>query len=242
LNSTRQPGHKNWLNQDPIGEAGGLSLYDYVRNNPINYFDPSGLSGMTSLGTPVPGGSIMGNWVPVMGAYPVPQTPAGNSQFTLGVNGTVGGNPFMPLFPGLYGGGGTTIGFNTYGQLFAQFQAAGMYGPGLFGGVDFQAGAGRVNYPYKTGVSTENGFHGEANAGWGRRGGAAVDVSANGQGGTTPIPGLDLGMGFGAMAAGGVATTTTISTPPWPWIPLGGGGPPLTFTVPQLCHCHPIEK
>ena len=32
-----------WLNRDPIGEAGGLNLYAYVRNEPTKYIDPSGL-------------------------------------------------------------------------------------------------------------------------------------------------------------------------------------------------------
>ena len=32
-----------WLNKDPIGEEGGLNLYCYVGNNPINWVDPNGL-------------------------------------------------------------------------------------------------------------------------------------------------------------------------------------------------------
>jgi RHS repeat-associated protein len=32
-----------WLSRDPIGEAGGLNLYGYVGNNPINFRDPLGL-------------------------------------------------------------------------------------------------------------------------------------------------------------------------------------------------------
>ena len=37
-------GRHGWLNRDPIGERGGLNLYGYVDNNPINYVDLVGLS------------------------------------------------------------------------------------------------------------------------------------------------------------------------------------------------------
>lgn len=32
-----------WLSKDPIGIAGGLNLYAFCGNNPVNFVDPSGL-------------------------------------------------------------------------------------------------------------------------------------------------------------------------------------------------------
>ena len=33
-----------WLSRDPIAENGGINLYAYVENDPINYWDPFGLA------------------------------------------------------------------------------------------------------------------------------------------------------------------------------------------------------
>ena len=38
------PNLQRWLNEDPIGEAGGINLYGFVRNNPLSRIDPWGLS------------------------------------------------------------------------------------------------------------------------------------------------------------------------------------------------------
>ena len=38
------PQSGRFLTQDPIGFGGGLNLYTYVLNNPLSFFDPSGLS------------------------------------------------------------------------------------------------------------------------------------------------------------------------------------------------------
>jgi RHS repeat-associated protein len=39
-----------FLNRDPLGEEGGLNLYGFVANNPMNFVDPLGLSALGDLG------------------------------------------------------------------------------------------------------------------------------------------------------------------------------------------------
>jgi len=38
------PNLQRWLTRDPIGEEGGVNLYGYVGNNPVNLVDPLGFS------------------------------------------------------------------------------------------------------------------------------------------------------------------------------------------------------
>jgi RHS repeat-associated protein len=49
------PNIQRWLNQDPIGERGGINLYQFVANSPINTADPLGLDGNTVILTPYVG-------------------------------------------------------------------------------------------------------------------------------------------------------------------------------------------
>jgi RHS repeat-associated protein len=41
------PGLQRWLNRDPIGEQGGLNLFGFVDNSPVNQSDPLGLFSST---------------------------------------------------------------------------------------------------------------------------------------------------------------------------------------------------
>jgi len=45
------PSAGNWLSRDPIGEQGGLNLYGFVRNEPINWLDYFGEHGPEIFGS-----------------------------------------------------------------------------------------------------------------------------------------------------------------------------------------------
>ena len=51
------PGRTAWLSRDPIGEDGGVNLYQYVYDNPLGWIDPEGLSGELTINSNGDGGS-----------------------------------------------------------------------------------------------------------------------------------------------------------------------------------------
>ncbi|MDB6065219.1 MAG: repeat protein, partial [Pedosphaera sp.] len=44
-----EPNFQRWLNHDPLGEAGGINLYGFVSNDPLNRIDLYGLAGFGEL-------------------------------------------------------------------------------------------------------------------------------------------------------------------------------------------------
>ena len=46
------PGAQRWLNRDPIGEQGGVNIYHFVLNNPIDNGDAMGLHPFTGTSDP----------------------------------------------------------------------------------------------------------------------------------------------------------------------------------------------
>jgi hypothetical protein len=66
------PNLQRWIQRDPIGERGGVNLYGYVKNNPVNKVDPLGLE--PGFGNPVYGanGNPVGPSTPYGPNYPLP--------------------------------------------------------------------------------------------------------------------------------------------------------------------------
>ena len=108
-------GRHEWPNRDPIQERGGLNLYAYVGNNPINFLDPNGLVGWgvvgsasfgagigvgPTLGASAGAGVFIGpnsNGTPAsFGGYVsyVP-TPQGPNPFAIGLGAGAGGGFFL---------------------------------------------------------------------------------------------------------------------------------------------------
>ena len=64
-----------WLNRDPIGESGGVNLYDYVGNNSISFLDPSGLGPFDTIYNTGHGGTNIAPPPPTPPAVPPPSSP-----------------------------------------------------------------------------------------------------------------------------------------------------------------------
>jgi uncharacterized protein RhaS with RHS repeats len=78
------------FSRDPIEEEGGINLYGYVANNPINYWDPFGLQVNQNLFNPSEPIHKSANKVPSSGNYKV----GGHGNPNTVVDGK--GNPISP--------------------------------------------------------------------------------------------------------------------------------------------------
>ncbi|MHB8881656.1 MAG: hypothetical protein ACYC69_09155 [Thermodesulfovibrionales bacterium] len=130
-------------------------------------------------------------------------------QIIVGSNVSIGGSPF--IFPGIFFGGGLSIGFTTSGQLIIQPQASITGGAGLFVGVGAQVGVSHSDCETSSGITTQYQGEVDVNAGWGPSGGGSATYAGGGNIGI--IKGLRAGAGFGVQASAGINTTTTISIP-----------------------------
>jgi RHS repeat-associated protein len=122
------PNLQRWLNQDPIGERGGLNLYRFVNNDPVNKIDRLGLWG----GGVIAGGSVNGGI-------------GGNLQTGGGATGSVGagylfnGLDFANGEQGLFASGGAFMTGSGPGEInqVPSYTDSGQipWNLGLYGGV-----------------------------------------------------------------------------------------------------------
>jgi RHS repeat-associated protein len=155
------PNLQRWIQRDPIGEQGGINLYQFVRNDPVNLVDPWGLKdigmpGNPLLGTglkPVPLGTgldyLMGGFIVggVTAGGVLAAAPLAVSGLTgLGMSSTAASATVTTGLIGLGGAGGYFSGRDIYrntcnknwnGLLFD----LGALGAGAFAGVN---GGGRA--------------------------------------------------------------------------------------------------
>jgi len=66
-------GRLKWPNQDPLGEAGGINLYQFVYNSPLNYIDPDGKNPLLLLF--LAGAAFGGAMTPYVANAPGPNDP-----------------------------------------------------------------------------------------------------------------------------------------------------------------------
>ncbi|MCP4022637.1 MAG: RHS repeat-associated core domain-containing protein [Desulfobacteraceae bacterium] len=171
-----QPSVGRWLKRDPLQEAGGLNLYGFVLNNPVNKIDPWGLmdAGHLNWMSSAMSATNQSSGKPSGGSGGSPQ----NSNCPVGLVGISG--DFYPVGAGAGGDAGIYWDTNT-GEWGFYFAVEG--GAGEDNGASFESG-------YADSVDALSGPYGVVEGG-----GAGVSVnhsqSPNGETVTTVNVGFD---------------------------------------------------
>jgi RHS repeat-associated protein len=129
-----------WISRDPIEEVGGLNLYSYVSNNPINFIDPLGLFSWCGFGVGLAQGAVGLGIGIVAGAVIFATAPA-----WLAIGLAVGGAAL----------GGFALGQNIYeagsgkdwssGKILCDKERSQRIGQGLVGMLGLAIGGSRWN-------------------------------------------------------------------------------------------------
>jgi RHS repeat-associated protein len=151
-----------WLSPDPIGLEGGLNLYEFCGNNPVNYRDPSGLwVGIDDLFF-VGGGALLGMGGRLAGDLLTGNRSMWEDYVGAAVGGAAGGETLLytanPILAGAAGGLAGNLSGQTFKNLSgkqceydvgsAAFDTAVGAVTGLFPGIPRLSGinAGRGSY------------------------------------------------------------------------------------------------
>jgi RHS repeat-associated protein len=196
------PATGRWLSKDPIGISGGLNLYAFCGNDPVNYMDPWGLfwreAGSVALGT-------------FSGAVSGAATGA-TSGATIGaiIGGTTGSVVFPGVGTGVGVGGGAVVGAGG-GAIMGAVS-------GALGG--FVASLGAALADGDLGDVAEAGASAGALSGIGAGAGAIGGVAAGAFGGA--IAG---GISGGIASEGYLNTILYCGAVGGVWSGIGGGSP-----------------
>jgi RHS repeat-associated protein len=194
-----------WPNRDPIQEAGGLNLYNYVANNPINKIDPLGLEG-NPVSSTLPGLSGAWNSNPYGqgGSFydpgylyrpPCPGSSSGTFQIGLTLNGQLG-----PINANWNVG----LAFDTHGNVAVYDTPAfgGGVGADVSGSLSFATSNGGTVYD----LAGPFGY-GTGSLGAGLNGSVEGFSGKGSQNQTVVGGGFSIGLGGGGGAATGISQT-----------------------------------